>query len=766
MITTPRKFPTRLLLGALAMTPLLTTVGPATSVPVVRASTAVTLQLVGRMDSTMGLAGSEISAYDATSNRVFVTNGATNKVDVFNLLNPAAPVRLATIALTSFGVTGVQSVAAKNGYVAIAASVDGNNQAPGRVFITDTEGNVDPRAPKGVTVGSLPDSVHISPDGRYVLSANEGEPADYCLENGVLPVTKDPHGSVSIIDLQSKNLAATTIDFSMLNSSADEIRASGARVYGPGATVAQDLEPEYIAISADSTTAFVTLQENNAVAEIDIANRTLRRVMGLGYKDHMLAGMGIDASDQDSAVAIKNRPVKGMYQPDNIHTFEGADGTEYFITANEGDAREYKCLLGGSSTASAQAEDARVASIGVDGVSIPSAVAANSQLGRLGVTRFFPATYTNNGTATTSAGSTDFTSLYTLGGRSMTVWKRPGSEATLSSAQLVADTGDLIEQKIATMLPDNFGADWNTSTGAVNAKDTRSDNKGPEPEGLGFGRAFGRTLAFVGLERIGGVMAFDITEPSSPQYLDYLNTSKFSGVGGANFNTGGSPAGDVSPEGVLFISATDSPNGSPLLLVANELSGTTSVYKIVGTPVAPSAPAAVNANVSASTATVSWRPSLDDGGSKITKYVVTSTPSGAGCVTRAVQCTVKGLKRGIGYRFTVVAVNAIGRSKSVSGQVTTVGLDTTVASSVTTSLSARTVRVAVAVPSTGKKPTKYAVQLRKDGELVVSRLVRVSAGKAVASVQAKDGGTHTLTVVGLFTDGTKRVWNGPNLTIS
>lgn len=765
MNTTSRKILGRFMLGSLAVTPLVTAVGPAGTVTIAKAGTGITLEYLGRMNSTMGLAGSEISAFDPETKRVFVTNGFTNRIDVFSIEDPTAPTKLSSISFEAIGVTGVQSVASKNGYVAAATSVDGNNQAAGKIIITDTDGEIDPRAPKGVTVGSLPDSVHFTPDGRYVLSANEGEPADYCLENGVLPTTKDPHGSVSIIDLESKNLAVTTLDFSFLNGYADEIRTAGARIYGPNATVAQDVEPEYIAISADSKTAFVTLQENNAVAEVDIASKSIRRIMGLGYKDHSVAGNGLDPSDQDSAVAIANWPVKGMYEPDNIHTFKGSDGTEYFVTANEGDAREYKCLLGGAASAGLQAEDARVGSVGVDGVNIPSAVSANAQLGRLGVTRFFPATYTNGGTEKTATSATDFTSLYSLGARSMTIWKRPAADSTVGSAVLVADTGDLIEQKIATLLPNNFGSDWNTSTGAVNAKDTRSDNKGPEPEGLGFGYAFGRTLAFVGLERIGGVMAFDITDPKSPQYLDYLNTSKFTGVGGANFSTGGAPAGDVSPEGVLFIKASDSPNGSPLLIVSNELSGTTAVFKVSGTPVVPAAPTNVNAAIAGANATVSWQPNADDGGSKVTKYVVTSTPAGAGCTTTDVECTVTGLKRGIGYRFSVAAVSAIGKSKSAVTAVKTAGLDTRVASAVVTTTTGRNVSVNVAVPTTGRKPTKYAVQLRKDGTLVTSRLARVSRGKVITSVTAKENGTHTLTVVALFADGSKRVWNGPNLTL-
>jgi len=238
-----------------------------------KANSTVTMEYVGRAVSGRGLGGSEISAYDPSTKRLFVTNGATNQIDIFNISDPSLPAMVRRVDLAGLGVTGIQSVATRNGLVAAGASMSGNNQAPGRVFLMDTIGNIDARAPQGIEVGSLPDSVHFSPNGRFILSANEGEPRDYCLTNGELPTTTDPYGSVSIIDTSLKTLSATTLDFSNFNTRADEIRSVGARIYGPGATVAQDLEPEYIAISSNSLSAFVTLQDNYAVAEIDLATK-------------------------------------------------------------------------------------------------------------------------------------------------------------------------------------------------------------------------------------------------------------------------------------------------------------------------------------------------------------------------------------------------------------------------------------------------------------------------------------------------------------
>lgn len=752
----------------------------------VSASTTIGLELLGRANSGVGNAGSEIAAYDKESKRLFVTNGATNQIDIFDIANPASPVKLGSADLSAAGATGVQSVAAKNGKVAVAAAVGGNNQAAGRVFLLGTNGVIDSRAPQGIEVGSLPDSVHFSPDGKYVLSANEGEPRDYCLTDGALPTSTDPFGSVSIIDVTATTLSATTLDFSAMNARAAEIRTAGGRIYGPGASVAQDIEPEYIAISADSKKAFVTLQENNSVAEIDIVNKKITRLMGLGYKDHSIAGNALDPSDQDSSsnggINIANWPVKGMYQPDAIATFTDADGNHYFATANEGDAREYKCLLGGLPSGSAQAEDSRVASVGVDGTLLSSSVATNSNVGRLGVTRFAPSTYTNDGTATTATSSTDFTSLYTLGARSLSIWKSPAGTTDIAGATLVADTGDAIERKIAELLPNNFNADWNTSTGTPNNKDTRSDNKGPEPEGLAVAKVFGRTVAFVGLERIGGVMAFDITNPAQPQYQTYVNSSVFTGVGGANFATAGAPAGDVSPEGLLYVKATDSPNGQPLLIVAHELSGTTAIYKIVGAPTSPSKPRSVSANVSGTTATVSWNESEDDGGVPIDRYVVKSIPGNKFCTTVALTCKVKGLQPGVKYRF-VVDARANGNSGDVSdasnqvqpaffaGQVgkaitVTKPMPASQGQSVGVFVLGKKVSVGVAAPvvrDAQKKVVRYSIQLwSADGQKVSTQKFSTKAGQTtLATFTASKSGRYRIVIAAGSASGVMKTWNGP-----
>ena len=627
------------------------------------AMASVSLSFVGRAISGSGNAGSEIAAYSPSSQRLFVTNGATKKVDIFSVANPATPTLVKSVALSGLG--DLQSVATNGTLVAVATYTDATDgkYLPGRVYFLDTDGTVDPRAPLGVAVGALPDSVHFAPDGKTVVVANEGEPKNYCQTAGDFVDANDPKGSISIIDTSAATLSATTLEFTEFNSKAADIRSAGARIYGPGADVDQDLEPEYVAISADSKTAFVTLQENNAVAEVNLVTKSITRLMGLGFKDHSVTGKGLDASDTDG-ISIETLPVKGMYQPDGIGTFSGSDGSQYFVTANEGDARQFDCLL--TVSGNAEEEDKKFSSIKSDGTVMVAADEVAGRLGNLKITRFAPSGMiapTAYGGSAFAADNSRVSELYAPGARSISIFKAPTGTG-IGGAVLVGDTGDTVEQQIALLLPtpaSYFNADWSTSGGTPSAFDSRSDNKGPEPEGLAVAQVFGKTLAFVGLERVGGVMAFDISNPAAPAFLAYLNTSVYSG----NFASGAATAaaGDVSPEGLQFVRASDSPTGKPVLFVAYELSGTTAILNINGTALVAGAPTGVTAAAKARTVTVSWTRPSDDGGGAITGYVVTSKPGGYNCTTDATtSCSFERMPAGREYTFTVKARNIAGSS--------------------------------------------------------------------------------------------------------
>ncbi|WP_397532709.1 choice-of-anchor I family protein, partial [Roseateles sp.] len=302
-------------------------------------ATPVSLSLakIGGFDG--GAAGAaEITAYDASSKRLFIVNGANGTLDVVDLSDPAQPKRISTINVSALG-GAVNSVAVHDGLVAVAIEAQPKT-SPGTVAFYNA---ADLRLLGSVKVGAQPDMLTFTPDGKMVLVANEGEPNSYGQADSV-----DPEGSISIITVNGgNNPTAVTADFKAFIGQEAALRAQGVRIFGPGANAAQDMEPEYIAISDDGKTAYVTLQENNAIAIVDIAAAKVTAIKALGFKDHSLTGMGLDASDEDGgnntnsgtpAIKIANYPVKGMYQPDAIAQFS-VNGKRYLITANEGEAR-------------------------------------------------------------------------------------------------------------------------------------------------------------------------------------------------------------------------------------------------------------------------------------------------------------------------------------------------------------------------------------------------------------------------------------------
>ncbi len=479
----------------------------------------------------------EIVAFDAATNRLFVTNSANFTLDVLDISNPTNPTKVKSISLAPFG-GGVNSVAVKNGLVAVAIEAT-NKQAPGQVVFFNAAGDFI----KSVTVGSLPDSLTFTPDGTKVIVANEGEPSDDYLV--------DAPGSVSIIDL-SRGVAnltqanVTTASFAGFDK--QTLLNQGVRIFGPNASVAQDLEPEFVAIAPDSKTAWVTLQENNALAKINLTTGQVE-ILPLGYKDHSLPGNGFDASDKDGGINIKPHPVRGLYLPDAIAAYQ-ASGQTFLVTTNEGDSRDYDGF----------SEEARIADLILDPIAFPNAAELQKaeNLGRLKVTT----------TLGDTDGDGDYDALYTYGTRSFSIWDGNG--------KLVFDSGDDFEQILAGQIPTGFNADGEKS----NSFDSRSDDKGPEPEALAIGEIQGRTYAFIGLERAGGILVYDITNPYSPQFQRYLNNRDFAVPVTLPNGATNPAAGDLAPEGLTFIPADKSPTGRPILVAANEVSGTTTVYDV------------------------------------------------------------------------------------------------------------------------------------------------------------------------------------------
>jgi 2',3'-cyclic-nucleotide 2'-phosphodiesterase/3'-nucleotidase/5'-nucleotidase len=488
----------------------------------------------------------EIAAYSTATQQLFATVGGG--VDVVSVRSGA---RVGEIAVPAgFHAT---SVACADDVVAVAWAAD-DKLKRGRITFYDAANLAEVASN---TAGFLPDMITFTPDGKSLLAANEGEPTvDYAF---------DPEASVSIITAVEgwKKAKSRAVKFTKFNSQRDALITAGVHLYGPSdsdthgfAIVAQDVEPEYIAVSSDSQTAWITLQENNAIAELNLASGEIVAIYPVGLKNFRALGQadgsqfvslsssaGLDASDQDGGPRIRHWPVWGMYQPDGIATFR-EDSHDFLVTANEGDPRDYFDFH----------EVVRIGDLATMGIDIDLAnparnLIANELLGQLEISRF----------AGDSDGDDDLDRFVCLGTRSFAIW-----EIVDDSLKLIFDSGSDFEQTITQLASERFNAD---ST-ADSQPDVRSPIRGPEPENIALFELSGKRIVAIGLERAGGAMLYDISRPHEPVFLDYLPPHESGGLM------------DLAPEGLLAIPAVHSPNGKPLLILCNEGSGTMTAYEL------------------------------------------------------------------------------------------------------------------------------------------------------------------------------------------
>ncbi|MGP2656471.1 choice-of-anchor I family protein [Malaciobacter sp. WC5094] len=454
--------------------------------------------------------GSEIVAFDSTTNRMFTTNGANNALDI-NTVSYNEDKK--TMSLTSFKSVdlstygaGVNSVAVTNGKVAVAVekvdSQDTSKQVKGSVVVFNTAGE----HIETIEVGYLPDMVTFNEDGSKIIVANEGEPnSDY---------SYDPKGSVGIIDV-ANDYAYTDLTF-------DGIEIPSDVVLKDGVDASLDLEPEYITVSANK--AYVTLQENNALAIVDIASKKIDSVVALGFKDHSKEENAIDIEEEGITMLKTYKSLYGMYQPDSIASYKIGSKT-YLVTANEGDGREY----------GEYSNETKISKLSLDS-SIADVYANENDL------------KVNNELGKNSSGN--YEKLYTFGARSFSIWDEKGT--------LVFDSKNELSKLTAKFMPSLFNQD-------DGEKDGRSGNKGVEPEALTVGEVNDRTYAFIGLERQNAIVIYDITDAQNAKFVKFIKSNK-------NEN--------ISPEGMKFVEPKNSPTGSALLMVAYEVSGSTAIYEI------------------------------------------------------------------------------------------------------------------------------------------------------------------------------------------
>lgn len=557
------------------------------------ANKGISLSLVGRiqLNPSDPEGAAEIVQFHPASNTIYAINSAADEptieiIDASSITSEALSNPLSNENLTSTGLilpteqdgimlAGPTSLAVSGDWMAVAVPA-ADKATNGLVLFYSGLNSSSPTFVKAVEVGNLPDMVTFTPDANKVLTANEGEPSgDYNI---------DPEGSISVITIvdNSPSDTSTTISFTDYNDKQAELEAKGMHFPNPSGrtingtlistTVAQDLEPEYI--TTTNEVAYVTLQENNGLAIVDLTDNSVQ-VIGLGFKDW--SEYQIDGMEDGTVSFGQYDNLYGMYMPDTIASYQWKNAN-FLITANEGDAREY--FFDTLNAQGLQDEDLCTAAGGQDfdeddgclsytdetqGRRLDYAPGSNLDtiagddpedfnftaypLGRLTVTR--------------ALGDNDndgiYEALYAYGARSFTIWDDNGL--------VVFDSGDDFERITASIHGNAFNNNNDENEG-----DSRSANKGPEPEALTVGQVGDKTYAFIGMERLGGIFVYDVTNPYDAKFVDYVINR--------DLTEGGDILGDSAPEGMVFVDAENSPTGNALVIIGNEVSGTVSVWQV------------------------------------------------------------------------------------------------------------------------------------------------------------------------------------------
>jgi hypothetical protein len=522
-----------------------------------QANTGFTITKLGVFDSLSGAGGAEIASYHPATKQVYITNGARNRVDIVSIADPANPRWVGEINVSAYG-DNINSVAAGKYVIAIAV-----HRSP--VFATDgtptlQSGQLVIARPSGSVirsidlVGSQPDSVTFTPDGLTALVAIEGEPI--CAKDNPATAStnesldyslaKDPRGAVAVVDLTKPATAkAKLANFAKFTSA--EMKSQGLVVSLTSKEPIVDFEPEYVS-AANNSLAYVSLQEANAIAELDIKKANITKVYSAGTTD--ISTTAFDLSDRDSSAGpVTFSNVIGLAMPDALAAFAiGKDN--YFVSANEGDDRaDWTCFKA--------VDDKRAKDLKVDAAAFPnwSSVSADAQLGRAKV----------NPNIGDSNGDGLYEKIHLLSNRSFSIFK---------NGTRIYDSGNLLEQlQITAFGVASMNGEWNTTTGVYSAQ-SRSDDKGPEPEGVTVGMVGSSRVAVVGMERMSALLFVDITNPAAPSVIKWEQMLPLSTI------VPGQLGLTWSPEGLVFVSAKDSPNGKPLVLTAYEVSGSLSIHQI------------------------------------------------------------------------------------------------------------------------------------------------------------------------------------------
>lgn len=528
------------------------------------------------------------AVFDRRSQRLFVGSADRQAIEALDISDPSKPSKVFEIPLMPFGNEPI-SIAIKEGVLAVTVETTNSSTEPNRILFFNADGE-SLRSP--VDIAGVR-QVGFTPNGRQLVATVLGG-----VDEGTLQITES---KVAVIDLGRVNWSTCRrkpeqcrleptlrlADFRAFDK--ERLRASGVRFFlsavispllPPGAelTVGQEIDLAGLTITRDSRHAFVSLQRNNALAKLDLRRARITEINALGSLDHSAPGFGMDISDRDGAINIANWPLRSFPQPDKIAVIRSG-GQVFILAVNEGDPFDVELpagtVLGDGSVLTEDtefSEKARIRDLTLDQTAFPDAAVlqANENMGRLQVSQI-------DGFVLDATGDKVFGELFTLGSRSLSI--------LTPSGETLFDTGEAFE-RITERAALEQDLAFNSAEDE-NEPDRRSDDRGPEPEPLAFGRFRDRSYAFVGSERVGGLFVYDVTAPHAPVFQQYINNRNFAVEPKDVCGEKGGPAlpdcplaGDLEPEGLLFISKRDSPIAAPLLAVVHELSDSTTLYRL------------------------------------------------------------------------------------------------------------------------------------------------------------------------------------------
>lgn len=422
------------------------------------------------------------------------------------------------------------------------------------------------------SVGYTPIEVKFTTDCETLVVVNRGD-AGWTNDTDFTSFV-NPEGSVTVISSivrsgQTLTYTVKTANFTNFNDQVSALQQQGLHFVmqedsrNNTYTLAQDIEPESLTFSSDRSIAYVCLQENNAVAILDLASATVTAIYGMGFKDFSLDTNAIDSNDNDKIeITKKPRGFYGLYQPDGVGTFS-VEGNRYVVTANEGDSREYQLhdqvlfseevegdFFVGKLTPSANSS--LYASI-VDGGDL-NGLRMSSAIGR-----------NENGL---------YEAIYAFGGRSFSVYRQDANQLTQ-----VYDSGKVLAEEHVSRYRTWFNGQVSPSKTVSQSFDSRSDRKGIETEAVHVATVGGDRILFLSNERTSTLFVFQMENPSSPELLATATNINTQLTGQEAYDA--RTLGDADPEGLVYVPPSSSPvTGKAVLIVAGSYSGTVSLYEV------------------------------------------------------------------------------------------------------------------------------------------------------------------------------------------